>query len=82
MKPPTEKQLSFAKIIATELMIELPEEKTRQSLFLFIRDNKPKFDDRQRKRRWDWTECLDRDEDLDIADAMGIDILTGCIGDD
>ena len=49
MKPPTEKQLEFGKKIAELLGINLPQEKTRQSMFLFIRDNKPKFDEMQKK---------------------------------
>lgn len=85
MKPPTEKQLSFAKIISTELMVELPEEKTRQSLFLFIRDNRPefdaiqqnkKFDAIQRNKRRDWAECLVK-VFRHIAESMGIGILAG-----
>ena len=82
MKPPTEKQLEFGKKIAELLGINLPQEKTRQSMFLFIRDNKPKFDEMQKKTRWNWLDCLDREEDADIAEAMGIDIMTGCLGDD
>lgn len=98
MKPPTEKQMKFAEIIASSLMINLPQEKTRQSLFLFIRDNRPKFDEMQKKtktkrketemkmqkktRWWNWLDCLDREEDADMFWAMGGDPMTGCLGDD
>lgn len=77
-RPPTEKQLKFADAIAARLGIELPAEKTRQSLFLFIRDNEPEF----RRQRPHWTDMLDRDEDCDIAEAMGIDLMTGGLADD
>ena len=80
MKPPTDNQMQFALEIANALGIEIPTEKTRQSLFLFIRDNKPEYDARRRACGL-WAECLDRDEDCDMAEAMGIDLLTGCLGD-
>lgn len=80
-RDPTDKQMRFASAIAETLGIELPAEKTRQSLFLFIRDNKPEYDARQRASRVDWTECLDREEDCDMAEAMGIDLMTGCLDD-
>lgn len=90
MKPPTEKQMKFAEIIASSLMIKLPQEKTRQSLFLFIRDNRPKFDEMQKMQKktmhkktgWDWVDCLDPEEDRDMFWAMGGDPMTGCLGDD
>lgn len=82
MKPPTEKQMKFAEIIAAALNIKLPQEKTRQSLFLFIRDNRPKFDEKQKKTRWNWLDCLDPEEDRDMFWAMGGDPMTGCLGDD
>lgn len=46
MRPATEAQKKFAEAIAKELSIDLPKEVTRQSLFLFIRDNRPAFDKR------------------------------------
>lgn len=81
MREPTDRQMQFASTIAETLGIELPAEKTRQSLFLFIRDNKPKYDARQRASCGDWTECLDREEDCNMAEAMSIDLMTGCIDD-
>ena len=44
MRPATEAQKKFAEAIAKELSIDLPKEVTRQSLFIFIRDNRPAFD--------------------------------------
>ena len=44
-KPATDKQIDFAHKIAYALGIPYPAEETRQSLFLFIRDNKPKYDE-------------------------------------
>ena len=80
MKPPTDKQMQFALEIANALEIELPTNKTKQSLFLFIRDNKPEYDARRRACGL-WAECLDRDEDRDMAEAMGIDLMTGGLCD-
>jgi hypothetical protein len=87
MRPATEAQKKFAEAIAKELSIDLPKEVTRQSLFLFIRDNRPKFDEMQKnkrmqkKTRWNWLDCLDRDEDADMFWALGGDPVTGCLGD-
>ena len=78
MRPPTEKQLKFAGAIAARLGIEMPAERTRQSLFMFIRDNEPEF----RRRRPHWTDMLDPEEDRDMFWAMGGDPMTGCLGDD
>lgn len=79
MRPPTEKQLKFASAIAARLGIEMPAERTRQSLFLFIRDNEPEF----RQRRPHWTDMIDDpQEDRDMFWAMGGDPMTGCLGDD
>ena len=44
-KPATEKQIAFAHKIAEALGIPYPQEETRQSLFLFIRDNRQKFEE-------------------------------------
>ena len=82
IRPPTEKQLKFATAIAEALGIELPAEKTRQSLFLFIRDNRPEFDEKQKKPRCSWLDCLDREEDADMFWAMGGDPMTGGLADD
>ena len=88
--PPTEKQISFANAISSELGVGLPKEKTRQSLFLFIQEHRPAYDNRmlersrkhtRRRRSFDWSGVIDRDDDLDMADALGIDIMTGCLGD-
>lgn len=77
-RPPTEKQVKFASAIAERLCIQLPRIRTRQSLFLFIRDNKAEYDAMR-------TECLGQDYDQDydcyMAEAMGIDLMTGCLGD-
>lgn len=48
-RPPTAKQLKFARAIARALAIEMPAERTRQSLFLFIREHRPEFDRMQRE---------------------------------
>lgn len=60
MKAPTDRQMQFASAIAEALGMELPAEKTRQSLFLFIRDNRPKYDARQRTSCEHWLGCPDR----------------------
>ena len=39
MKEPTEKQITYAQAISNTLHIDLPEPLTRQSAFIFIRDN-------------------------------------------
>lgn len=75
MRDPTDKQIQFATAIAKALRIELPVERTRQSLFLFIRDYKPTYDAIKQ------ADYIDSDTDRDIAEAMGIDLLTGCLGD-
>ena len=43
-RAPTGRQVSFARAISAALGIALPELWTRQSLFLFIRDNRPRFE--------------------------------------
>ena len=73
-REPTEKQVQLAEAISAVLGLKMPEEMTRQSLFLFIRDNKAEYDAMQ-------TECLDQDYDCYMAEAMGIDLATGCLGD-
>ena len=75
---PTEKQVKFAEAISAVIGLPIPEERTRQSLFLFIRDNKAKYDAMRDAMR---TECLDPDYDCYMAEAMGIDLMTGCLGD-
>lgn len=80
-RPPTEKQLKFAAAIAETLHVRLPFVQTRQSLFLFIRDNRPRYE-RLKGGFSHWTDYLDRDEDSDIAEAMGIDLMTGGLADD
>lgn len=85
MRPPTEKQLKFATAIAARLDIEMPVERTRQSLFLFIREHRPRFDEKQRESRrcgHSWLDMLDPQEDQDMFWAMGGDPMTGCLGDD
>ena len=81
--PATDRQVKFAHAIADALGVQYPEEETRQSLFIFIRDNREKFDKLmlpKRCRRME-AEALDGDRDVEIADALGIDIYTGCLGD-
>lgn len=73
-REPTEKQVQLAEAISAVLGLKMPEEMTRQSLFLFIRDNKAEYDAMR-------TECFDRDYDCYMADAMGIDLATGQLGD-
>ena len=51
---PTEKQIKFAKAISEQLGIPLPEVKTRQSLFIFIRDNRGRFDEMREDMESDW----------------------------
>lgn len=73
-REPTEKQMRLAEAISAVLGLKMPKEMTRQSLFLFIRDNKAEYDVMR-------TESLDRDDDCYMAEAIGIDIMTGCLGD-
>lgn len=44
MKTPTDKQMAFAEAIERFTGVPLPEIRTRQSLFLYIRDNRPEFE--------------------------------------
>lgn len=91
MKDPTDKQMQFATSIAETLGIELPAERTRQSLFLFIRDNMPRFKQKRSMDRhnarvhavaYESENPAGVDEsDWAFMDAMGIDSLTGCLGD-
>lgn len=73
-REPTEKQVQLAEAISAVLGMKMPEEMTRQSLFLFIRDNKAEYDAMR-------TEILDRDDDCYMSESMGIDLMTGCLGD-
>ena len=50
MSEPTEKQLKYAIAIARELGINLPKERTKQSLYQFIKENKPAFDETYEQR--------------------------------
>lgn len=49
MKEPTEKQISYAEAISNTLHIDLPNPMTRQSLFIFIRDNIEAYKKEQNK---------------------------------
>lgn len=81
--------MQFASTIANALGIELPAERTRQSLFLFIRDHKPLFEKKIQVKRRNArvhavayeSEAPDEDPDPDndwaFMDASGIDPLTG-----
>lgn len=51
MREATIKQIAFANAISQSLNISLPGTVTRQSLFLFIRDNKPKFYEKAKCKR-------------------------------
>lgn len=73
-REPTEKQVRFAEAISAALGLPMPKERTRQSLFLFIRDNRAEYDAMR-------TECPDPDYDCYVAEAMGVDLVTGCLGD-
>ncbi len=46
MKPPTERQLLFARRIAHFTGVPLPEEETSQAYFYYIRDNIEKYKNR------------------------------------
>lgn len=81
-RPPTEKQVKFAEAIASELCIKLPAIRTRQSLFLFIRDNRPNYDNRIRlRRKWENPEPIDVNEDWYRMTAEGLDPATGGFAD-
>lgn len=76
MKPATEKQISFAKAISGVTGKPLPEEVTRQSMFLFIRDN---IDDY--KAAIDAMEPDNDEESWDFLWCAGHDPYTGGVGD-
>lgn len=92
-RPPTDKQVKFAEAIAAELAIELPAARTRQSLFLFIRDNRPKYDETVKarkegrarlarmRREWEDPDPIDPDEDWYQMTAEGLDPATGGFAD-
>jgi len=90
-RPPTERQVKFAGAIADALGIELPEKKTRQSLFLFIRDHRPQFEEKRSVDRHNArvyamayeSENPDNDPDNDetLMDAFGLDPWTGGFAD-
>lgn len=71
-RPPTEAQIRFATAIAERLHICLPGDRTRQSMFLFIRDNVDRFN------RLGAVACVptlaDLDPDPDEAFLLGLDI--------
>lgn len=81
MKPATEKQISFAKAISGVTGKPLPEEKTRQSMFLFIRDNVDEYRSRIPKRNLPTADDLNFD---DFGDANGNDAwdFLWCAGHD
>ena len=89
VNPPTEKQLSFATKIAAEVGRHLPAVKTRQSMFLFIRDNIDEYRSRIPKRNLPTADDLSFDDfgDANGHDAWdflwcaGYDPYTGGIGD-
>lgn len=76
-RPPTERQVKFASAIAERLDIRLPRVRTRQSLFLFIRDNRPEFD----RRKGYVPTVADADPDQDEAELLGLDVYTGALND-
>jgi len=91
-RPPTSKQVEFASRIAKALGINLPGESTRQALFLFIRDNKPRFLEKQSVGRHnarvaDVARFDDDPEPIDDADywsgydMCGLDPYTGGFAD-
>ena len=71
-RPPTEAQIRFATAIAERLHICPPRDWTRQSLFLFIRDNVGRFE------YINAVACVpalaDRDPDPDEVCFLGLDI--------
>ena len=69
--------MKFASAIAERLSIQLPWIRTRQSLFLFIRDNRPRFD----ALRDLAPSPADVDPDPDEARLLGLDIYTGELDD-
>lgn len=56
MKTPSRAQVKFAKIIAHELRIPLPEENTAYAYFHFIHDNREKFEESQAQKVSDYYE--------------------------
>ncbi len=77
IKAPTDNQLKFAIVISSLLRVPLPKIQTRQSLFLFIRDNKPKLDKMQKLE----PTAADADPEDDEAELLGFDICMGALND-
>lgn len=88
-RPPTEAQVKFAEAISENTNTSLPNVWTRQSLFLYIRDNRPKYDElirlrregraklvRTKQRRGD-PDPIDVDEDWYQMTGEGLDPATG-----
>lgn len=92
-RPPTEKQVKFAEAIADVLCVELPAVRTRQTMFLFIRDNRPKYDETikarkegraklaRMRRKWEDPDPIDPDEDWYQMTGEGLDPATGGFAD-
>ena len=83
--------MQFAAAIAKALRIDLPAERTRQSLFLFIRDHRPLFEEKKLVDRHNARvyavayESENPDNDSDnggtLMDAFGLDPWTGGFAD-
>lgn len=75
-RPPTEKQERLAEMIHKATGVNLPDEKTRQSLFIYIRDNKPEFDkkakDNGKRGGWNWLDTIDRETDAKMAECFDV----------
>lgn len=75
-RPPTASQERFAEIIRQVTGVKLPDELTRKSLFLYIRDNKPAYDKITREARkcyrHSWLDTLDREQDEAMAECFDV----------
>lgn len=91
-RQPTEKQMKFAGAIADKLNMELPATRTRQTLFLFIRDNVNAYRKEVRGQRRlsgrgfraedaDAPDPIDPDEDWYQMTGEGLDPATGGFDD-
>ena len=81
-RPATKEQIKFGMAIASKLNINLPDKKTRQSMFLFIKEHVNEF--YKKKQESDSaTEptIYDYEPDEDEADCLGIDVYTGALND-
>lgn len=80
MKEPSEEQISFARSISFVTKVPLPEEKTAQAYFIYIRDNIDRYKclrrcaiyerKREKQKRKIYNSYMDDEQDATWAAAM------------